>query len=593
MANIHYPNIRVEDIAARIAKLIEDGRGDSDIEPRDAALRSAPLEPFKMPRSASSTSAATGLNLPRFRLQPDFQLNERDHYHVNELLRFHDSAFVRNACRAILKREPDAETYHRHLERLRTAAANKIDVLAALRYSPEGRLKAVRVEGLLLPTIVRWFGRLPVIGYPVRLTIGLARLPNSIRHQQEFQAYSLVQQQQVVEHIDQIGTLVGEYLQKAVSAVQAREQDLADRLEEISSEISTRIGAVEQNHHSLGEREVELERHLEKLAAEHAKSYATLQQTGLELMASQKKLAQSLEETRANLQQQCTEFAAEQKDLTQKIDENNTRAADLYNRLQQIRAELTVQRTRVSSLFDDGRSFTTRPSQPAPVEVTEDHQLDAVYSALEDRFRGSREEIQQRNKHYLPHIKRAVANTGAASIVDIGCGRGEWLELLKEEGLRAIGVDTNLSMVARCRESGLEVIESSALKYLRSLPEGSLSAVTGFHIIEHLPVEQLMAVLDQVVRVLAPGGAVIFETPNPDNVLVGSNYFYLDPTHRHPLPSQFMEFCFEVRGLRQIQIMNLHPWDSARIQGDDPLIARFNELFYGPMDYAIVGWKKS
>jgi O-antigen chain-terminating methyltransferase len=95
------------------------------------------------------------------------------------------------------------------------------------------------------------------------------------------------------------------------------------------------------------------------------------------------------------------------------------------------------------------------------------------------------------------------------------------------------------------------------------------------------------------MRVLRPGGVVIFETPNPENVLVGSQYFYLDPTHRHPLPSELMEFMLDSRGFDKIEILNLHPWDSAKLAGTDELTARFNTYFYGPMDYAIVGRKVS
>jgi O-antigen chain-terminating methyltransferase len=178
-------------------------------------------------------------------------------------------------------------------------------------------------------------------------------------------------------------------------------------------------------------------------------------------------------------------------------------------------------------------------------------------------------------------------------ILDLGCGRGEWLELLKEEGYMALGVDTNQVLIERCHARGLEVVESDALSYLRGLPDNSFCAVTGFHIIEHLQIEVLMNLLDEIVRVVHPGGVVIFETPNPENVIVGSNFFYFDPTHRNPLPSLLMKFLLESRGLDRIEVMNLHAWDQARISGKNELTARFNELFYGPMDYAIAGWKGS
>ena len=119
----------------------------------------------------------------------------------------------------------------------------------------------------------------------------------------------------------------------------------------------------------------------------------------------------------------------------------------------------------------------------------------------------------------------------------------------------------------------------------------SVGAITGFHIVEHVPLKALITLLNEALRVLRPGGVVIFETPNPENVLVGSKYFYMDPTHRNPLPSELLEFLLESRGFEGIEIVNLHPWESARVAGEGELTERFNTYFYGPMDYAIVGRK--
>ena len=284
---------------------------------------------------------------------------------------------------------------------------------------------------------------------------------------------------------------------------------------------------------------------------------------------------------------------------TDKLESStNTTQAEIekvYRQLQHARTELALQGRRMALILEEARSRLPGPFDRQQLEIIateEQHKLDALYAELEDNFRGSHEEIKERFRTYLPHIKSLVI-TDDMPIVDLGCGRGEWLELLKEEGYRALGVDTNRVLLDRCRARGLEVIESDALRYLRGLPDDSLSAITGFHIIEHLQIEVLMQLLDEIVRVLHPGGVVIFETPNPENVLVGSNYFYFDPTHRNPLPSLLMKLLLESRGLHRIEVMNLHAWDQARIGGKNELTARFNELFYGPMDYAIAGWKVS
>ena len=254
-----------------------------------------------------------------------------------------------------------------------------------------------------------------------------------------------------------------------------------------------------------------------------------------------------------------------------------------------------IQQKRLISLFlEEARQRLPEPFNQEELQtfVSEDqHLLDAFYLAFEDHFRGTREDIFNRLKVYLPLIEKANVGTPDAPILDVGCGRGEWLELLKESGYISRGLDTNRVMVEQCQSRGLEVIETDVINYLQSLPENSLGAVTGFHIIEHLPLKTLMRLFSETVRVLKPQGLVIFETPNPDNVLVGSNTFYLDPTHINPLPSPTVKFMAEMFGLYNTQIITLHPYpDNAKVDGQS-VAERFNDYFYGPQDYAVVGYK--
>jgi O-antigen chain-terminating methyltransferase len=214
-----------------------------------------------------------------------------------------------------------------------------------------------------------------------------------------------------------------------------------------------------------------------------------------------------------------------------------------------------------------------------------DPELNHLYAALEDRFRGTPEKIKESFREYLPYVKEN------APVIDLGCGRGEWLELLAENGIQARGVDSNSIHVQKCRARGLAVAEQDLFVFLGTIAGETAGAVTGFHIIEHLSFTALMALLNEVLRVLRPGGVVIFETPNPENIVVGSNYFYLDPTHRHPLPTELMEFLLKNRGFQEVELLPLHPWESGRVAGESELAERFNGYFYGPMDYAILGRK--
>jgi SAM-dependent methyltransferase len=262
--------------------------------------------------------------------------------------------------------------------------------------------------------------------------------------------------------------------------------------------------------------------------------------------------------------------------------------------IQQLRAENSHQHARISILLEDVRkkaAATSAEAQPVVLSDEDSHVLDGFYMALEDRFRGIRTEIQDRLRFYLPLLEKNRIGDQRMPILDLGCGRGEWLEILAEANLDAYGVDTNRIFIAQCMEKGLRVTEEDALQHLRSLPDSRLGAVTGFHIIEHLPLDVLIKLIDETVRVLKPGGLAIFETPNPQNVLVGSHNFYIDPTHRHPIPCLTAQFLLEARGLCDVEILQLHPYpESFNVpDGGMELARRFNAYFYGPQDYAVIG----
>jgi 2-polyprenyl-3-methyl-5-hydroxy-6-metoxy-1,4-benzoquinol methylase len=313
-----------------------------------------------------------------------------------------------------------------------------------------------------------------------------------------------------------------------------------------------------------------------------------------------------------NVQQLETELQREKRDRQAAVAAAMSRTEALERRLEalrlqtlprmdreitRLRAQQRVQEERMA-LAIQARNELPELSGSAPVQRLgpegELHNLDALYAALQDEFRGSRQEIKERLSVYLP--KFAVAGIGSDSmpILDVGCGRGEWLELLRERQLQATGIDVNRVVLAICKERGLPVAEAEAIAHLQSLAEASLGAVTAFHVIEHLALPQLLDLLDAAWRALKPGGVAVFETPNPNNMFVSSRYFYLDPTHRHPIPPALGRFLAEARGFERVEILELHPWPvEHRVEtstcGD--VAARFNELFYGPQDYAIIGWK--
>ena len=183
--------------------------------------------------------------------------------------------------------------------------------------------------------------------------------------------------------------------------------------------------------------------------------------------------------------------------------------------------------------------------------------LDAYYVSFENTFRGTREDIKVRAEHYLESFSEAGIDKDDGLIVDLGCGRGEWLEVLTENGYACRGVDLNSVMISEVLALGLDAVESDALAYLRSLENESVLAVTSMHLVEHVPHAILIALLDEAWRVLQPGGVLILETPNPENLTVGSHWFYMDPTHRNPIPPTLLQWVVQARGFESAAIDRL------------------------------------
>jgi SAM-dependent methyltransferase len=264
----------------------------------------------------------------------------------------------------------------------------------------------------------------------------------------------------------------------------------------------------------------------------------------------------------------------------------------MAGQLYELKSLVLDEQRRLAILLEEARKIVpdATPEQKAQGIVGEwDHMIDAFYVTLEDQFRGTREDIKRRLEIYLPYIKGVNSEEGL--VLDIGCGRGEFLELLRDNAVRAEGVDFNRVLINQCRKMGLEVTEADAIAFLRECDANKYAVVSAIHVAEHLPFRTLIALLDEVLRVLRPGGLAIVETPNPENVLVGSVNFYTDPTHHKPLPSNLLQFLVEIRGFCRVEVLKLHPYpDHYKLEGS-PLADRFNELFYGPQDYTVLASK--
>jgi O-antigen chain-terminating methyltransferase len=192
----------------------------------------------------------------------------------------------------------------------------------------------------------------------------------------------------------------------------------------------------------------------------------------------------------------------------------------------------------------------------------------SFYRAFEDRYRGSRQLIRSRLEAYAPFVRPFLAQGQGGPerprALDLGCGRGEWMELLRDWGFDTHGVDLDDGMLAACRDIGLRVTRGDALEYLRALPDGSQAIVSAFHVVEHIPFDGLEQLVTESLRVLRPGGLLVLETPNPENLIVGTERFHLDPTHAQPIPHLLLSFLLEHHGFQRTKVMPLQEPEGIR-----------------------------
>jgi SAM-dependent methyltransferase len=224
------------------------------------------------------------------------------------------------------------------------------------------------------------------------------------------------------------------------------------------------------------------------------------------------------------------------------------------------------------------------------------------YVGFEDLFRGSRDDIRARQEIYLPLFE------GASDVLDVGCGRGEFLDLLAAKGIRARGLDLNHEMVEVCRSRGLDVTEADALSYLHTQPDESVGGLIAAQVVEHLEPSYLLQMLDEAQRVLRPGATMVLETINVACWLAFFESYIRDITHARPLHPDTLKYLVTASGFVDVAVQFGAPIDpanrlqpvsrAARTGGDDALrsladtldgnVERLNRLMFTHLDYAVI-----
>ncbi|WP_295143607.1 glycosyltransferase [uncultured Campylobacter sp.] len=217
--------------------------------------------------------------------------------------------------------------------------------------------------------------------------------------------------------------------------------------------------------------------------------------------------------------------------------------------------------------------------------------MDKFYKSFEDKFRGQRSEIKKRLLAYEPFLQILKQNYENPAAADLGCGRGEWLEILKQNGFTARGCDVSEEMIKECEKNALEAKNQGAIEFLSELEDSSLALVSAFQLVEHLEFNELCELIKQARRVLKDGGILILETPNPENLRVATLTFYLDVTHVKPIPPMLLEYLCEFEGFSNTFMMRLNSNLSFSEDLQNQNVTLRDVLSSVGLDYAILGLK--
>ena len=218
------------------------------------------------------------------------------------------------------------------------------------------------------------------------------------------------------------------------------------------------------------------------------------------------------------------------------------------------------------------------------------------YAGFENRYRGSEDEVKKQQENYLDFFRQENR------VMDLGCGRGEFLTLLSEKGITAEGIDINEQMIDICREKGLNCSKADILDKLAESEEESLGGIFSSQVIEHMPPNYLKRVIELAFHKLAPSSYIVLETVNPTSVFALVQIFYLDLSHQKPIHPQALKFLLENAGFEDVEIKLSSELQQEKLQempsadeGSTILnrnVDKLNKLLYSAPNYAAIGQKK-
>lgn len=564
--------------------------------PADAAITPAPPNAMLLPNNPEidfpALNARIQARLERLNASPPAPrateaVCQATALHVDSLpalMALDDLAFIEQAHLLLRGVLPDPPAREQGLHRIR-AGEEKGEILARIvRFSGGKTHNPALYRQLRANRIKHWLARKPVIGGPIRSLFALLRAhPFRVHVNAKLNQLS-AENQALRERFNRLDAL----MKQASAHLNQHDQ----RLDEADAALRQSSTQLNQHLNDANATTRQVSAHLHQHDQRLNEFDATTRQVSAHLHQHDQRLNGFDTTTR-----QVSAHLSQHDQRLNQLDDVNRQSEERWKHLEaqihgaaEIRHELPGLKRRIAELGATQAASPVASESKGAFAHESSSEDQAFYVAFEDRFRGDPAKIEQRLGYYLPLLRGHSRVTGDSSLkrVDLGCGRGEWLNVLQREALDSIGIDLNPHNISHCQALGHNAIQADALTWLSQQPPGGFALITAFHLIEHLPFATLHSLLAACACALAPGGLLIFETPNPENLLTSATSFYLDPTHRHPLPPALTEFLLDYHGFSDIQLHRLNPIEPGlQLPATSETAKRCNQLFYGPQDYAV------
>lgn len=295
-----------------------------------------------------------------------------------------------------------------------------------------------------------------------------------------------------------------------------------------------------------------------------------------------------------------TDWRNDFESLSINVRNNNSCLDKIQSDLEFSKVRLSLVQRDLQKLSDNNTNNDTSPAVTEKIrdtaEFKEQSEYDNIdYFDFENHFRGSIESIKKSQRIYLEYFEDKKC------VVDIGCGRGEFLSLLQENGINAKGVDIYEPYVEYCKMKGLDAVCSDGADFLSTLSE--VDGIFIGQVVEHLETSQIIRLCSNAYEKLSDGGCIVIETPNPTSLAIYTNAFYIDPSHVKPVHPLTLKYHLEKAGFKNINIIytdgsrppysipELKCQSAENIEEFNQAMKSVSDIMFGSQDYAVVAVK--